>query len=44
MFFESANYPFSGVASMIMGWNKLVFHVVSGEKVFNAEDASLSRV
>jgi hypothetical protein len=42
MFFESVNIPFSSVASMAVGWYKVILHVV--KKFFKAADASLSKV
>jgi hypothetical protein len=36
MFLEGANDPFSGVASMSMGRNKLILHVICGEEVFKS--------
>jgi hypothetical protein len=36
VFFESANGSFSVVAAMAVGWNKLIFHVIGSEKVFQS--------
>jgi hypothetical protein len=36
MFFESANLPFSGIAPVTMGRDKLILHIVCCEKVLES--------
>jgi hypothetical protein len=42
--FESSDGAFSGIAAMAVRRHQLVIHVIGGEKIFKAADASLSRV
>jgi hypothetical protein len=36
VFFKSSNGPFSDVAAMTVGGDKLIFHVIGSEKVFQS--------
>jgi hypothetical protein len=36
VFFESSNGSLSGVSTMVVGGDKLIFHVIGSEKVFQS--------
>jgi hypothetical protein len=42
--FNSSYGALSGVAAVTVGRHQLVFHVIGGEKFFEAADASLLKV
>jgi hypothetical protein len=44
VFFESPDGAFDEIASMAVWRHQLVLHIIGGEKIFKAADASLSRV
>jgi hypothetical protein len=44
MFFESENSPFSSVASMSLGWNKLVLHIICGGKTLQSRGGIIVHV
>jgi hypothetical protein len=43
VFFESSNGSLSGVLAMTVGGNKLIFHVIDSEKVFQSGECFVGK-